>query len=95
MPYKFNESRRHKISKAKYKVTNWPEYDAALIKRGSLTVWFTDEAVAAWHAPARLRRTALGSRAAVTILTSSHVTLDRFYTDKRSPPRMGHGSAPC
>jgi Transposase DDE domain len=33
-------------------VTNWPEYDAALVRRGSLTVWFTEEAVAAWHAPA-------------------------------------------
>jgi hypothetical protein len=39
MPYKFNESRRHKIPKAKYRVMNWPEYDAALVKRGSLTVW--------------------------------------------------------
>jgi transposase len=52
MPYKFNESRRHKISGARYRVTNWPEYDAALVQRGSITVWFTDEAVAAWHAPA-------------------------------------------
>src|SRR5271156_4074601 len=51
MPYKFNESRRHKIPTARYRVTNWPEYDAALIRRGSLTVWFTEEAVAAWHAP--------------------------------------------
>jgi transposase len=52
MPYKFNESRRHKIPRARYRVTNWPEYDAALVQRGSITVWFTDEAVAAWHAPA-------------------------------------------
>src|SRR6202790_3192026 len=52
MPYKFSESRRHKITKARYQVTNWPEYDAALVRRGSITVWFTDEAVAAWHAPA-------------------------------------------
>ena len=52
MPYKFNEDRRHKIPKARYRVTNWPEYDAALVRRGSLTVWFTEEAVAAWHAPA-------------------------------------------
>src|SRR5689334_25173485 len=51
MPYKFNESRRHKIPKARYRVTNWPEYDAALIRRGSLTVWMTEEAVEAWHAP--------------------------------------------
>ena len=27
MPYKANEARRHKIPRALYKVTNWPEYD--------------------------------------------------------------------
>jgi hypothetical protein len=52
MPYKFNERRRHKIPKARYRVTNRPEDDAGLIRRGSLTVWFTEEAVEAWHAPA-------------------------------------------
>jgi hypothetical protein len=52
MPYKFTEGRRHKFSKARYRETNWPEYDAALVRRGSLTVWFTEKAVAAWHAPA-------------------------------------------
>ena len=31
----------------------WAEYDAALRQRGSLTVWFTDEAVAAWEAEPR------------------------------------------
>ena len=35
MPYKFNESRRHKIPRAKYRITNWPQYDAALVRRGS------------------------------------------------------------
>jgi hypothetical protein len=52
MPYKYNDSRRHKIPKARYRVTNWPEYDSALIRRGSITVWLSEEAVAAWHAPA-------------------------------------------
>ena len=52
MPYKFNASRRHKIPKARYRVTNWPDYDAALVRRGSRTVWLTEEAVSAWHAPA-------------------------------------------
>ena len=56
MPYKFNEARRHKIPKAKYKVTNWPDYDVALVRRGSLTVWVTEEAIAAWHAPATGKR---------------------------------------
>jgi hypothetical protein len=34
-------------------VTNWSEYDAALRRRGSLTVWFSDEAIAAWRAEPR------------------------------------------
>jgi hypothetical protein len=56
MPYKFNEGRRHKIPKAKYRVMNWAEYDTALVKRGSLTVWMTEEAIAAWQAPATGKR---------------------------------------
>src|SRR5829696_2410656 len=56
MPYKANEARRHKIPKARYKVTNWPEYDKALQQRGSLTVWVTPEALAAWHPPKTGRR---------------------------------------
>jgi hypothetical protein len=30
MPYKANETRRHKIPRARYRVTNWPAYDRAL-----------------------------------------------------------------
>lgn len=37
-------------------MTNWREYDAALRRRGSLTVWFTDEAIAAWRAEPRTTR---------------------------------------
>jgi hypothetical protein len=35
--------------------TNSAAYDAALGQPGSLTVWFTDAAVAAWQAEARTR----------------------------------------
>jgi Transposase DDE domain len=69
MPYKFNESRRHKIPKARYRVTNWPEYDAALIRRGSVTVWFSDDAVEAWHAPATGERGAPPIYSAIAIET--------------------------
>ena len=55
MPYKANEPRRHRIPKARYKIDNWAEYDAALRRRGSLTVWVTPEAIAAW-APAQTGR---------------------------------------
>jgi hypothetical protein len=47
MPYKFNETRRHKIPKARYRDANWPEYEAGLVRRGSITVWLTEEAVEA------------------------------------------------
>lgn len=51
MPYKANETRRHKIPRARYKVVNWPEYDKALQQRGNLTVWVMPEALAAWYPP--------------------------------------------
>lgn len=53
MPFKHHAARRHHIPKRRYRVTNWPEYDAALRQRGSLTVWFTEEAIAAWQAESR------------------------------------------
>ena len=56
MPYRFNEPRRHKIPRARYRVQNWPEYDRALQRRGDLTVWVTPEAIAAWCPPRTGRR---------------------------------------
>lgn len=56
MPFKLNQDHRHHILKQKHKVTNSAAYDAALRQRGSLTVWFTDEAVAAWKAELRTTR---------------------------------------
>jgi len=53
MPFKANADRRHHIPKQRRRVTNWAEYDAALRQRGSLTVWFTEESVAAWEAEPR------------------------------------------
>src|SRR4051794_37561891 len=53
MPFKANADRRHHIPKQRRRVTNWAEYDAALRQRGSLTVWFSEAAIAAWHAEPR------------------------------------------
>ena len=44
---------RHCMPRPKRRVTNWAEYNAALRQRGSLTVWFTDDAIAAWKAVPR------------------------------------------
>jgi hypothetical protein len=46
VPFKHLAAHRHHIPKQRYRVTNWREYDAALRRRGRLTVWFTDEAIA-------------------------------------------------
>ncbi len=56
MPFKRNAARRHHIPRQRHRVTNWAEYDAALRQRGSLTVWFTEEALAAWRAAPRTTR---------------------------------------
>jgi Transposase DDE domain len=53
VPFKANAARRHRIPKQRHRVTNWAEYDAALRQRGSLTVWFTEAAIAAWRAEPR------------------------------------------
>ena len=56
MPFKLNQDRRHHIPRQQHKVTNWPAYETGLRQRGSLTVWFSDEAVAAWAAEPRTTR---------------------------------------
>src|SRR5689334_8099139 len=56
VPFKLNQDRRHRIPRQQRTVTNWPAYDASLRQRGSLTVWFTDEAIAAWRAEPRTTR---------------------------------------
>jgi hypothetical protein len=53
MPHKYHAGRRHRIPKVRYRVQNWRDYEAGLRRRGSLTIWFTAEAVEAWQAPTR------------------------------------------
>src|SRR5919205_241519 len=53
MPCKHHAAHRDRFARAKYRVTNWPAYEAGLRQRGSLTVWFSDDAVESWRATAR------------------------------------------
>src|SRR4051795_10111305 len=88
LPFKLNQDRRHHIPEQKRRVTNWRDYDESLRRRGSLTVWFSDEAVEAWEAERRTSRggqpeysdlailTALTFKAYPACLILSHV-LDR------------------
>ncbi len=53
MPFKHNTARRHRIPRARTRVTNWPVYEAGLRRRGDLTLWLDEAALAGWAAPKR------------------------------------------
>jgi hypothetical protein len=36
-------------NKARFSVRNWREYNASLVARGSMTIWFSEEALANWY----------------------------------------------
>src|SRR3712207_2383376 len=60
MPFKHNAARRHRIPQARYRVRNWRAYEAGLKRRGDLTLWLDETAMAGWQAP---RRTTPGGQA--------------------------------
>jgi hypothetical protein len=70
MPFKVNHDRRHRIPKQRHRVTNWAAYDAGLRARGSLTVWFSGEAIAAWRAEPRPGRGGRPRYAGLAIATA-------------------------
>lgn len=45
-----NKKKTRSQPKEVYRVRNWSAYDAALVNRGSLTVWISEDAIAAWKA---------------------------------------------
>src|SRR5918993_4336205 len=70
MPFKANQDRRHHIPKQRHRVTNWAAYDAGLRRRGGLTVWFSEDAVAAWRAEPRTTRGGQPWHSALAITTA-------------------------
>lgn len=81
MPYKLRNSRRHKFKKARYKITNWSQYNQALINRGSITLWLSPDIIRAWHPRKRKQKLQGGQfkysdiaiEAAITIKTVYHL----------------------
>jgi hypothetical protein len=53
MPFKHHASRRHHIPKARYRIRNWAAYEAGLRRRGDLTLWIDETAIAGWQAERR------------------------------------------
>src|SRR3954468_14616596 len=70
LPFKLNQDRRHHIPEQKRKVTNWRDYDESLRRRGSVTIWFSDEAVEAWEAERRTSRGGQPEFSDLAILTA-------------------------
>jgi Transposase DDE domain len=70
LPFKLNQDRCHYIPKQKHKLMNWREYDAGLRQRGSLTVWFTDDAIEGWQAEPRTTQGGQPWYSSLAILTA-------------------------
>ena len=76
MPFKANADRRHHSPRQRHRVTNPAAYDAALRQRGSLTVWFPDEAIAAWKVEPRTMRSGQPRYSALAITTALDAARD-------------------
>ena len=69
-PFELNQNRCLHIPQARRRVTNWPAYDAGLRQRGSLMLWFTDEAIENWQAQLRTTRGGHSQYSPLAILTA-------------------------
>ena len=49
MPNKYPNKKGWKVSKQKYKLTNWSEYNSSLRRRGEIDVWLSLEAISKWY----------------------------------------------
>lgn len=67
----------HSQPKPLYRVRNWSDYDAALVSRGSLKIWISEEAISAWkpekEAGKRGRQKEYSDLAIITALTLKEV----------------------
>jgi hypothetical protein len=81
VPFKVNAKCRHHIPKQKHRLTNWPANEEGLRQRGDLAVWFSEEAIAVWHADPRTCRggqpwySPLAIRTALTLRTLFRLVL--------------------
>jgi hypothetical protein len=50
MPHNYPKRSQLKCTKKPYRIRNWRDYEAALRRRGELTLWFSEEAIETWHA---------------------------------------------
>ena len=48
---KYPKRSQYKYAKTRYRIGNWPEYEAGLRRRGDLTVWLSEDAINSWREP--------------------------------------------
>jgi len=48
---KYPKRNQYKYAKSRYRIGNWPEYEAGLRRRGDLTVWLSEDAINSWREP--------------------------------------------
>ena len=77
----------------RHKVTNWATYDSALRQRGSLTVWFTEAAIAAWKAEPRGTRGGQPRYSALAITTA--LTLRAVFRHGCHVQNVAHYPSDC
>src|SRR4028119_799774 len=74
MPFRLNPNRPKRF-RARYRIRNWPQYEAGLKRRGDLTLWLDEAAIAGWHAS---RRTTPGGQALYSDLAIELVLILRL-----------------
>ena len=47
------ESRK---GRSKFKITNWKEYNASLVQRGSINFWIHKDAISEWHPKTKVKK---------------------------------------
>ena len=52
---KLKDTVRHKFTKNHYNKRDWATYNKSLVNRGSITIWFTEEALKQWHEPSEIK----------------------------------------
>lgn len=48
---KYPKRSQYKYAKSRYRIGNWPEYEAGLRRRGDLTVWLSEDSINSWREP--------------------------------------------
>src|SRR4051794_37872040 len=72
---------RRATRKSVYRILNWKQYNAALVDRGSLTLWVDQEALRAWQYQgpsqrgAQFRYSDTAIRCVLTLRSVHHLTL--------------------